>query len=286
MLKICLAQILLEGGEPERNFERAKQAIICASKDKADIILLPECSDFSWTHPSSVKMAKKIPGEFSDFFSSLAKEYNIFICVGLTEKAENEKIYNSAILIDNYGKIILKYRKINILGKAKIYTVGNSLNVASTDIGNIGVNICSDNYSSSVCIGETLARMGADIILSPSSWTVDYSTNDIDPYGLKWKAPINYISKKYNLIFATVTSVGYLVGGPFIGRKMVGCSFLSINGDIVVEGKKNELSSESIYANFEINKNRILGVELSEKVKKENYVLKDEIIILEKNLIK
>ena len=165
-----------------------------------------------------------------------------------------------------------------------MYSVGKSLSVVETDIGNIGINICSDNYANSICLSETLCRMGANIILSPSSWTVDYSDNNKDPYGLKWKAPINFISKKYSIVFATVTSVGYIVGGPFEGRKMVGCSFISKNGNIVVQGMRNEVAGENIISEIEIHKNNSLGTDLSEKV--ESFNLNQEFISeIEKDLL-
>lgn len=265
MTKICLGQILLEGGEPERNLQRIQDSVKNAHNNNCDIILLPECSDLSWTHPSSYSKASEIPGKYSEVISNLAREYNIDICCGLTEKAE-DKIYNSAIYVDNKGNLIEKYRKINVLSKGGIYSIGNKLSVFQTRLGKVGINICSDNYANSICLAESICKMGADIILSPSSWTVNYSEDRDDPYGLKWKAPINYVSKKYSIVFATVTSVGYLVGGPFEGRKMVGCSFLSQNGDIIVQGENNELAGENIIADFTINDNRILGTDLSEKV--------------------
>ena len=90
-----------------------------------------------------------MPGYFSDFFSKIAKALKIFICVGLTEKflIKNEiKFYNTAILIDDNGEIILKHRKINEIGEAKnFYETGCKTEVINTAIGCIGVNICSDN---------------------------------------------------------------------------------------------------------------------------------------------
>ena len=145
-LKIALGQILVEGGEPERNFERAHKMIKQAKKEGSQIIVLPETIDFAWTHPSSLKEAKAIPGDYSDLFCSLAKENSIYVCVGLTEKS-GDKNYNTAILINSEGEIILKYSKINLLTvEFPFYEVGTSLNVVDTPLGRIGLNICADNY--------------------------------------------------------------------------------------------------------------------------------------------
>ena len=52
-VKIGLGQLLVEGGEPWRNFERAQKMISKAAKEGCDIIHLPETIDFAWTHPSA-----------------------------------------------------------------------------------------------------------------------------------------------------------------------------------------------------------------------------------------
>ena len=72
-IKIGLGQLLVEGGEPERNLNRAIDLIKDAKKNNCNLILLPECLDFGWTHPSSIKNAKAIPGEFSDILCDEAK---------------------------------------------------------------------------------------------------------------------------------------------------------------------------------------------------------------------
>jgi predicted amidohydrolase len=43
----------------------------------------------------------------------MAMNHNIYISIGLVEK-EGDRLYDSAILIDNRGNIFLKHRKINI----------------------------------------------------------------------------------------------------------------------------------------------------------------------------
>src|SRR5690606_18553414 len=158
--------LLVEGGEAERNFERAEKLVKQAVADKADMVLLPETIDFAWTHPRSINESLPIPGAYSDLFCSWAKQYNIHICVGLTEKTDSGN-YNTAVLIDNNGNLLAKYRKINLLTvEFPFYQIGQSLSVIDTKFGKIGLNICADNYYDSLHIGHTLARMGAQIIIS------------------------------------------------------------------------------------------------------------------------
>jgi predicted amidohydrolase len=117
--------------------------------------------------------SEPIPGRFSGFFCELAAELEIWLCLGLTEK-RGERRYNAAILVNDKGEIVHLYHKINLLTvEFPFYEPGKSLSVVETPFGNIGINICADNYIHSIHNAHMLARMGAQIILSPSSWTVE-----------------------------------------------------------------------------------------------------------------
>jgi len=182
-IRVGLGQLLVEGGEPERNLQRAAQLVEEAARKQCDIVLLPEVLDLGWTHPSARTEAQPVPGPHSDRFCRLARDSGVYVCAGLTERADG-RVYNAAVLIDRKGDIILKYRKINCLVvEQPFYAIGQSLSVVETPFGIVGVNICADNYHDALHIGHVLARMGAQIILSPSSWTVDYSMTEAeDPY--------------------------------------------------------------------------------------------------------
>ncbi|MCB0384518.1 MAG: carbon-nitrogen hydrolase family protein, partial [Bdellovibrionales bacterium] len=178
-----MAQLLVEGGEPERNFERAEKLIVQAKAQGCQIVLLPETIDFAWTHPSALKEAQAIPGPYSEIVQNWGRNHHVYICVGLTEKTP-EGNYNTALFVNPKGEILVHYHKINLLTvEFPYYQVGQSLQVVDTEFGKIGVNICADNYLDGLPIGHTLARMGAQVILSPSSWTVDHGiTEEDDPY--------------------------------------------------------------------------------------------------------
>lgn len=262
-MKIGLAQLLLEGGEPDRNFERAKKLTEKASALGVELLVLPETADFVWTHPSGPREAQAIPGEISESYRRLALDHQIHLCVGLTERA-GDKIYNSAILFDDNGKTLLHYRKINLLEvELPFYAVGSKLEVVETKFGRIGINICSDNYPNALALGESLVRMGAQLILSPSSWTVEHSiTEEDDPYAEKWTGPLSLLCQTHHIHMVSTTSVGYIVGGPYEGKKMIGQSLIVGPEGILLKGPFNEVASELLTYNLELAENPLKGVQI------------------------
>lgn len=271
-IKVGMGQLLVEGGEPERNLIRACEMIKQASEKGCNLILLPECLDFAWTHPSAKTDAKTIPGPYSDRLCGYAKKFNIYVCAGLTEKS-GDRIFNSAILINTKGEILLKYHKINLLVvEQDFYSVGMHLSLVETPLGIFGVNICSDNYIDALEIGHTLARMGAQIILSPSSWTVDYFyTESKDPYGEKWLRPFHTLASLHNLVIISATSVGYIVGGPYEGKKMVGCSLAVGREGIIAQGPYNEFAGELVVTDIDVTQTKEKGTAIGEKLRKLGY---------------
>lgn len=271
-LKIAIGQLLVEGGEPERNLGRALELIDEASRAACDIIVLPETMDLGWIHPSALSEAEPIPGPRFQKLSDAARERKIYVCAGLTEK-DKDRIYNTAVLINSDGELILKYRKINELVVGHdIYSMGTSLGVVETPLGVLGLNICADNYIDSLAIGHTLARMGAQIILIPSAWTVDYSETEKDnPYQEKWLKPFHILAELYDLVVVSATSVGVIVGGKYEGKKSVGCSLMVDRNGIVARGTYNEFSSELVIGNAQLTERKYRGTAIAEMLKSKGY---------------
>ncbi len=267
-----MGQMLVEGGEPERNLSRAEQMIEQGAKAGADVVLLPECLDLAWTHPSALTEAEPIPGPRSDRLIAAATRNKVYLCAGLTEKS-GDRVYNSAIFSTSDGKLLLKYRKINLLDvEQPFYAVGKCISVVETPWGNVGINICADNYADCPDLGHTLARMGAQVILSPSSWTVDYSvTGDNEVYRDKWLKPYQTIASLYNVVIASVTSVGVIVGGPYEGKKMVGCSLVVAASGILHRGKYNEFAGTLSVVEFDIPPEHETGTLIGDMLKKKRH---------------
>ncbi|MCW4026701.1 MAG: carbon-nitrogen hydrolase family protein [Candidatus Bathyarchaeota archaeon] len=236
--KLGLGQMLVEGGRIEKNLRRAEEMVEKSIGEGCQVIVLPECLDTGWTDPSARKLARPIPGETSDRLCRAARSNGIVTVAGLTELCGG-KTYNSAVLIDETGKILLKHRKINILGIAQdLYDIGNILSIAETRFGLVGVNICADNFQNSLAIGHVLARMGAHFILSPSAWAVEADhDNTKQPYGEIWKKAYSQLCSLYEITVVGVSNVGWITGGPWKGRKAIGCSLaVGPEGKVLAQG--------------------------------------------------
>lgn len=220
-----MAQILVEGGYPEANLTRAVEAVRQAAVQNCKLVVLPECLDLGWTDPSARDLAQPIPGPHVAWLMKAAREHKVYVAAGLVERA-GERLYNAAVLLAPSGEILLHHRKINELDIGlDLYSVGDRLGVAETELGTLGLDICADNFESSLAIGHVLARMGAQVLLSPSAWAVTAEhDNDREPYGELWRNSYGELARLYDLTVIGVSNVGWLTGGPWQGRKCIGCS--------------------------------------------------------------
>ncbi len=271
--KLGMAQILVEGGSPEENLKRARDAIREAASSGCKIVVLPECLDLGWTHPSAYQLAKPIPGAYSEVLAEEARNSSIYVAAGLTERA-GDRIHNAAILIDPDGKIILKHRKINVLGIAQdLYSIGDRLGVVETPLGTIGITICADNFPDSLAFAHSLARMGCNLLLSPSAWAVDANhDNEKEPYGGTWKKSYRALSGLFDLTTVGVSCVGWMTGGAWKGRKCIGSSLaVGPGGEIIAEGPYGVDAEGLIVVEVEPRRFEGRGTDISRVLRERGY---------------
>ena len=223
--KAGMIQMLVEANHVQKNLELAKKLIKEARDRGCSIAILPECFDLGWANPDAFILASPIPGLVSNTLCDIARDNGLFIVAGITEK-ENEKVYNTAVLISDTGELLAKHRKINILTHVEgMYCVGNILSVTDTKLGKIGMSICADNSEGSTCIAHSLARMGAQVIFSPSSWAVPPGfDNEKTPYGDEWLRPYKQLSQLYDITIVAVSNVGPVTVGAWKGWNCIGNS--------------------------------------------------------------
>ena len=224
-MRIAMGQMLVEGGRPQANLDRACDYIFRAAAQGCALIVLPECLDIGWADGRARRLAEPIPGPHVKRLADAARECRIHVAAGLVERA-GRQLYNAAVLIDPAGQIVLHHRKINELDIASdLYARGDRLAVARTDLGIVAIDICADNFVESLCIGHTLGRMGAQLLVSPCAWAVEADhDNTTSPYGDFWRRPYRELATAHAMTVIGVSNVGWITDGPWAGRKCIGCS--------------------------------------------------------------
>ncbi len=254
MFKLALVQMTVEGGELDRNLERASQRVREATANGSNVVLLPECMDLGWTYPSALTLAEPIPGgKTFEILCELAQEYGVYLCAGLVERA-GERTYNSAVLLSPKGELLLLHRKLNELDIGHpYYAQGDRLGVCETEYGTFGLMICADAFAKDSVITRSLGYMGADVILSPSSWAVrpDHD-NAKEPYGGSWDTTYAPVCKEFSLWIASVSNVGRLTAGPWKDWNCIGCSrAVSPTGETALIGEYGEAADAILYLDIE-----------------------------------
>lgn len=253
--KLALIQMRVEGGAKAANLRHAAELISKAAALGAEMVVLPEAMPLGWTHSSACAQGDEIPGgESCRMLQEAARRHRLYICAGLIERAE-EKIFNAAVFIDLQGEVVLHHRKLNELEIAHdLYALGDRLRVARTSLGTVGVMICSDAFARGQVITRTLGLMGAEIILSPCAWAVPAShDNDKEPYGKLWLDNYQPVARDFGLWIAGVSNVGWIVDGPWAGRKCIGCSLLvGPAGEAVVRGPYGDDAETILCASIQL----------------------------------
>ena len=234
-VQVAMCQIVCMDGDRRGNLARIENAVAEAAKAGAEIACFPESAIYGWVNPEAHRRAHPIPGEDSRRLCAMAKRHEMFLCVGLDEKVR-EDLYDSALLIDNTGRILLKHRKIILLGELMTppYTAGQDVRVVETPLGRIGVLICADTHEP-----ELLARMAAlkpDLVLVPYGYAAP--EHAWPKHGKELERVITKAAKAFDAPVIGTNLIGQITQGPWAGRTYAGHSVAADRtGEILALGR-------------------------------------------------
>ena len=161
----------------DANLKNAVTKVKQAAQRGAKIICLPELYRTIYFPQKITKNFEKytetIPGESTAVFSRLAEELKVVIIVPLFEKAKDGCFYNSAVVINDEGKLLPTYRKIHIPHDPLFYEQSYfkpsdfGYKIYKTKYATFAVLICYDQWFPEAARLAALA--GAEIIFYPTA---------------------------------------------------------------------------------------------------------------------
>jgi predicted amidohydrolase len=204
-VRIAMCQILCLDGDRTGNIARMEVAVNRVRDPPVDIVCFPETVFYGWVNPEAHTRARPIPGEDSRILCGLARRHGVHLCAGVEER-DGDKLYDSALLIDDKGRILLKHRKIILLSELMTppYAPGQGVQVAETKFGKIGVLICADTHERRIL--EQMASLEPDLVLVP--------------YG--YAAPEEAWPKHGQQLERVVRNAAGVIGAPVIGTNVIG----------------------------------------------------------------
>ena len=223
-IRIAVCQIVCLDGDRRGNLARIENAVAEAVGMGAEIACFPETAIYGWVNPDAHHRAHPIPGEDSRRLCEMARKHRVHLCVGLDEK-DREHLYDSAILINDAGRILLKHRKIILLSELMTppYSPGQDVAVVRTRLGKIGVLICADTHEHEIL--EQMAKLKPDVLIVPYGYA---EKEEAWPeHGRQLEQVVTNAAQTVHASVIGTNLVGQITHGPWAGRTYGGHSVVA-----------------------------------------------------------
>lgn len=169
-LRICLAQMDVQKGNPRANWAKAQEIIAEAQRQKAHVVVLPELWDMGYQLDKAKDFASSLSGGLFSQVSAISTQFKIFIIGSMMEKRGLGVSNTAAIFTPNRG-VTGAYRKLhlfNLMQEDQWLTPGESAPVFDLPWGTSAVAICYDLRFPELF--RRYAVEGAGIVFVPSQW--------------------------------------------------------------------------------------------------------------------
>ena len=166
MKTFTIAGIQMKVSATHSNLEMMKLKLdICMNVYPAvDLVLFSELCGYG----PLTYYAQEMPGHFEEEMKAMAKKHKVWLVPGSIFEKVDDKIYNTAIVINPQGEVISRYRKMFPFYPYEVgVTPGSEFCIFDIpNVGRFGVSICYDMWFPETI--RTLAVMGAEVILHPT----------------------------------------------------------------------------------------------------------------------
>ncbi|HLF88139.1 MAG TPA: carbon-nitrogen family hydrolase [Anaerolineales bacterium] len=234
-LTLSLAQMHIELGNPEANFEQAAHWISEAAGRGSDLVLLPELWSTGYDLENWARHATPIGEGLFPRVAALAHEYRLSVGGSLLE-ANGGRAYNTFVLYDRSGNLVGKYCKIHLfrlMDEHNWLTPGEELVTGQfTPTSNTaapvqaGMGICYDLRFPE--LWRSYALSGLPLALLPAEWPAARVYH--------WRTLLRARAIENQMFVAATNNVGVTKNETFGGHSAV----IDPWGEVLVEGSDQE----------------------------------------------
>lgn len=161
--------------EVEQNIEKTLSWVdkVCNTFPEVDLIVFPECGIQGAASNPNPDVPFEVPGPEMQILLDKCFERKVWAEFNFLEKYE-DKVFNTSIIVNDDGKIALKYRKVNTFEPIEGHYPGSEFNVCRGPKGAVfGIMACYDGDFPEV--GRELAYMGCNVMIRPSAYPCPYT---------------------------------------------------------------------------------------------------------------
>ena len=176
--------------DKQRNLETAARLVRAAADDGAELIALPEKWNLLAGGEALLAGAEPIDGPTITAARSWARELGVHLVAGsIAERdPDNEKLFNTSVLIDSQGEVEAVYRKIHMFDvdvggvayrESEHEDPGTEIVIAHAGDVAVGMTVCYDLRFPELY--RILAVRGARVIVVPAAFTLHTGKDHWEP---------------------------------------------------------------------------------------------------------
>jgi predicted amidohydrolase len=209
-----LVQMAMED-DHEANVSKAVAMVAEASREGASMVCLPELFAYRYFPQEKGErvLPEPVPGPTTRRLSEAARESKVTLVGGsLYEKARDGKLYNTSVVFDEKGKMLGRYRKVQVPQDESFYekdyfSNGSGYSVFKTRSSKVGVLICFDQWYPEPARVNKL--MGAEVLFYPTAiGRVDGIEETEGDWHEAWEAVQRGHAIANSMVVAAVNRVG------------------------------------------------------------------------------
>ncbi|MDQ3076189.1 MAG: carbon-nitrogen hydrolase [bacterium] len=253
------------GEDMQANIEKTVKLVEHAAKGGAQIICLQELYNTPY-FPQYQGLDKEaftesIPGNSTEVFAKIAKQYGVVIIVPIYEKAKDKngkvEYHNSAVVIDEKGKLLETYRKIHIPHDPGFYEKeyfkesDSGYKIYKTKFATFAVLICFDQWFPEAA--RTARLGGAEIIFYPTAIGNVMGYKAEDDWHDAWEVMQRSHAIANSLYVVAVNRVGTEGKIKFFGQSFVASPF----GKVIK--RAGEDKEEMLLAKLDLERNKLVA---------------------------